>query len=123
MDYEETPILVRHLATAAAIVILYLTGMRPQEAQSLRSGCCPDPEPNPDGSTPRHLIRSHHYKNVRDSDGHHVSAGEERAVPWVAITPVVNAIRVLERIVPEGELLLSVPPITTPSASASTTVR
>lgn len=31
MDYEETPILVRHLATAAAIVILYLTGMRSQE--------------------------------------------------------------------------------------------
>ncbi|MFG2569261.1 integrase [Streptomyces sp. NPDC048567] len=107
MDYEETPILVRHLATAAAIVILYLTGMRPQEAQSLRSGCCPDPEPNEDGSMPRHLIRSHHFKNVRDSDGHHVSAGEERAVPWVAITPVVNAIRVLERIVPKGELLFS----------------
>ncbi|WP_308368075.1 integrase [Streptomyces sp. ISL-36] len=107
MDYEETPILVRHLATAAAIVILYLTGMRPQEARSLRSGCCPDPQPNPDGSMPRHLIRSHHYKNVRDSDGHHISAGEERAVPWVAITPVVNAIRVLERIVPKGELLFS----------------
>ncbi|MGW3974320.1 hypothetical protein ACWEFD_34140 [Streptomyces ardesiacus] len=104
MDYEETPILVQHLATAAAIVITYLTGMRPQEAQSLRSGCYPDPEPNPDGSTPQHLIRSRHYKNVRDSDGHHVSAGEERAVPWVAITPVVNAIRVLERLVPEGEL-------------------
>jgi integrase len=107
MDYEETPILVRHLATAAAIVILYLTGMRPQEARSLRSGCCPDPQPNPDGSMPRHLIRAHHYKNVRDSDGHHISAGEERAVPWVAITPVVNAIRVLERIVPKGELLFS----------------
>ncbi|MDH6522191.1 integrase [Streptomyces sp. SAI-090] len=107
MDYEETPILVRHLATAAAIVILYLTGMRPQETQSLRSGCCPDPEPNADGSTPRHLIRSHHYKNVRDFDGRHISAGEERDVPWVAITPVVNAIRVLERIVPEGELLFS----------------
>ncbi|MDX3527518.1 integrase [Streptomyces sp. ID05-39B] len=107
MDYEETPILVRHLATAATIVILYLTGMRPQEARSLRSGCCPDPQPNPDGSMPRHLIRAHHYKNVRDSDGHHISAGEERAVPWVAITPVVNAIRVLERIVPKGELLFS----------------
>ncbi|MFI9585992.1 integrase [Streptomyces sp. NPDC052236] len=107
MDYEETPILMRHLATAAAIVILYLTGMRPQEARSLRSGCCPDPEPNPDGSMPRHLIRAHQYKNVRDSDGHHISAGEERAVPWVAITPVVNAIRVLERIVPEVELLFS----------------
>ncbi|MET7361197.1 integrase [Streptomyces sp. NPDC005562] len=107
MDYEETPILVRHLGTVAAIVILYLTGMRPQEAQSLRSGCCPDPKPNPDGTMPRHLIRSHHYKNVRDSDGHHVSAGEERAVPWVAIMPVVNAIRVLEQMVPEGELLFS----------------
>ncbi|MFI1452183.1 hypothetical protein [Streptomyces roseus] len=107
MDYEETPILVRHLATAAAIVILYLTGMRPQEARSLRSGCCPDPHPNPDGSIPRHLIRAHHYKNVRNSDGHHISAGEERAVPWVAITPVVNAIRVLERIVPKGELLFN----------------
>ncbi|GAA1545868.1 hypothetical protein GCM10009730_63690 [Streptomyces albidochromogenes] len=41
------------------------------------------------------------------SDGHHISAGEERAVPWVAIMPVVNAIRVLERIVPQGELLFS----------------
>jgi hypothetical protein len=96
MDYEETPTLVRHLATAAAIVILYLTGMRSQEAQSLRSGCCPDPELNTDGSMSRHLIRSHHYKSVRDTDGHHVSAGEERNVPWVAIMPVVNAIRVLE---------------------------
>ncbi|MER7408440.1 hypothetical protein ABT373_39860 [Streptomyces sp. NPDC000070] len=98
---------MRHLATAAAIVISYLTGMRPQEARSLRCGCCPDPQPNPDGSMPRHLIRAHHYKNVRDSDGHHISAGEERAVPWVAITPVVNAIRVLERIVPKGEPLFS----------------
>lgn len=51
---------------------------------------------------PRHVIRSHHYKNVRDSDGHHVSAGEERAVPWVAITPVVNAIRVLGSVFKEG---------------------
>ncbi len=73
----------------------------------MRSGCCQDPQPNADGTTPRHLIRAHHYKNVRDSDGHHVSAGEERDVPWVAITPVVTAIRVLERMVPEGELLFS----------------
>jgi len=78
-----------------------------QVARTLRSGCCPDPGPNPDGTTPRHLIRAHHYKNVRNSEGHHASAGEERDVPWVAISPVVNAIRVLERIVPEGELLFS----------------
>ncbi|MFF7359116.1 hypothetical protein ACFZA1_42010 [Streptomyces filipinensis] len=93
---------MRHLSTAAMIVCLYVTGMRPQEVQGLRSGCCPDPE---DGG--RHLIRSRHYKNVTDDDGQHVSAGEERDVPWVAITPVVRAIRVLERMVPEGELLFS----------------
>ncbi|ADI08623.1 hypothetical protein SBI_05503 [Streptomyces bingchenggensis BCW-1] len=100
LDFNEVSTLMRQLATAAMIVCLYLTGMRPQEVQGLRSGCCPDPE---DGS--RHLIRSHHYKNVTNDDGQHVSAGEEREVPWVAITPVVRAIRVLERMVPEGELL------------------
>ncbi|MEU5389533.1 hypothetical protein [Kitasatospora cineracea] len=104
MDFHETAELVRHLATAAAVICLYLTGMRPQEVQSLRSGCCPDPQPAA-GTPGRHLIRSHHFKNVTDSNGNHLSAGEIRAVPWVAITPVVNAIRVLERIVPEGELL------------------
>ncbi|MFJ9583399.1 integrase [Streptomyces acidicola] len=107
MDFNETSELMRHLGTAAMIICLYLTGMRVQEVQGLRSGCCPHPEPAPDGSPRRHLIRSHHYKNVTDDDGNHVSAGEEREVPWVAITPVVNAIRVLEQIVPKGELLLS----------------
>jgi hypothetical protein len=82
--------------------------MRPQEVQSLRSGCCPDPEPvGAEGRPGRHLIRSRHYKNVTDEDGHHISAGVEREVPWVAIAPVVRAIRVLERIVPAGELLFS----------------
>ncbi|MEU7222353.1 integrase [Streptomyces chrestomyceticus] len=107
IDFEESTVLMRHLGTAAAIICLYLTGMRPQEVQGLRSGCCPDPEPAADGVPERHLIRSQHYKNVTDDDGNHVSAGEERTVPWVAIAPVVRAIRVLERMVPEGELLLS----------------
>ncbi|PJT45764.1 integrase [Streptomyces albidoflavus] len=100
LDFNEVTTLMRHLATAAMIICLYLTGMRPQEVQGLRSGCCPDPE---EGG--RHLIRSHHYKNVTDDDGNHVSGGAEREVPWVAITPVVHAIRVLERIVPAGALL------------------
>ncbi|GAA2293150.1 hypothetical protein [Streptomyces violaceusniger] len=81
LDFNEVTTLMRQLATAAVIVCLYLTGMRPQEVQGLRSGCCPDPE---DGG--RHLIRSHHYKNVTDADGQYVSAGEEREVPWAAIT-------------------------------------
>ncbi len=107
MDFTEASVLMRHLGTAAMIVCTYLTGMRPQEIQGLRSGCCPDPEPNADGTPQRHLIFSHHYKNVTDDDGNHVSGGEEREVPWTAILPVVHAIRVLERIVPAGELLLS----------------
>ncbi|MFH8342470.1 integrase [Streptomyces sp. AM6-12] len=107
MDFDESAELMRHLGTAAAIICLYLTGMRPQEVQGLREGCCPEPEPAADGAPRRHLIRSHHYKNVTDDEGSDISAGEERAVPWVAITPVVHAIRVLERMVPERELLLS----------------
>ncbi|WP_426570573.1 integrase [Streptomyces canus] len=107
LDFNEAAELMRHLGTAAMIICLYLTGMRPQEVQGLRSGCCPDPEPAADGTVGRHLIRSRHYKNVIDDDGNHVSEGEEREVPWVAITPVVQAIRVLERMVPAGELLLS----------------
>ncbi|MEU6321495.1 integrase [Streptomyces sp. NPDC047009] len=129
LDFNEATELMRHLGTAAMIICLYLTGMRPQEVQGLRSGCCPDPEPATDGVSGRHLIRNHpdtddtgdvddaeppphlirsrHFKNVTNDDGYHVSAGEMREVPWVAITPVVRAIRVLERMVPEGELLLS----------------
>ncbi|HEX8006500.1 MAG TPA: hypothetical protein VF482_08735, partial [Trebonia sp.] len=107
LDFGEAPELMRHLGTAAAVICLYLTGMRPQEAQGLRAGCCPDPEPGPDGTPGRHLIRGRHYKNATDADGNHVSAGEEREVPWVAIDPVVRAVRVLESVVPAGELLLS----------------
>jgi integrase len=107
VDSNEAADLMRHLGTAAMIICLYLTGMRPQEVQGLRSGCCPDPAPDKHGNTGRHLIRSHHYKNVTDDNGNHVSAGEEREVPWVAIMPVVRAIRALERMVPDGELLFS----------------
>jgi hypothetical protein len=63
----------------------------------MRTGCCPDPEPDAEGNRGRHLIRSHEYKTATDEHGNHQSAGVQRAVPWVAITPVVNAIRVLER--------------------------
>ncbi|WP_405735007.1 hypothetical protein OG607_41685 [Streptomyces sp. NBC_01537] len=45
------------------------------------------------------------FKNASDQDGNHHSAGYLREVPWVAIPPVVTAIRVLEKIVPDGGLL------------------
>ncbi len=105
LDYDEAPGLFRQLGTAAFIVCAYLTGMRPGEVLGLRSGCCPDPEPDEDGKVGRHLIRGYTFKGAIDDDGNHVSAGVERDIPWVAIRPVVTAIRVLERMVPEDSLL------------------
>jgi hypothetical protein len=105
LDFNEAPSLMRHLGTAAFIVCAYLTGMRPGEVLGLRAGCCPDPVPGPDGQAGRHLIRGLEFKTATDEHGNHRSAGAERTVPWVAITPVVNAIRVLERMVPDGHLL------------------
>ena len=105
IDYLEVPTLWRHLGTAAFIVCAYLTGMRPGEVLNLRSGCCPDPEPDADGVPGRHLIRGREYKTAVDEYGNHLSGGLERDAPWVAITPVVNAIRVLEKMVPHDHLL------------------
>ena len=65
----------------------------------------PCPAPARTGVPGRHLIRGHEYKTATDEDGNHQSGGAEREAPWVAITPVVNAIRVLERMVPAGHLL------------------
>jgi integrase len=105
LDFNEAPVLMRHLGTASFIVCAFLTGMRPGEILGLRTGCCPDPAPGPDGQAGRHLIRSREFKAATDEDGNHESGGLEREVPWVAITPVVSAIRVLERMVPDGHLL------------------
>jgi hypothetical protein len=105
LDFNQAGTLFRHLGTAAFIVLSYLTGMRPEEVLGMRSGCCPDPVPDEDGIVGRHLIRSVHYKTATDDDGNYLPGGTERDVPWVAITPVVNAIRVLERMVPPGSLL------------------
>jgi hypothetical protein len=55
----------------------------------------------------RHLVRGAVFKTSLDEHGNHDSAGVERDAPWVAIGPVVAAIRVLERLVPAGELLFA----------------
>ncbi|MFC7585576.1 hypothetical protein ACFQYP_18890 [Nonomuraea antimicrobica] len=105
LDFNEAAGLMRHLGTAAFVVCAYLTGMSPGEVLGLRTGCCPDPKHDEHGNVGRHLIRGRDYKNSVDEHGNHRSAGTEREVPWVAITPVVNAVRVPERMVPEGCLL------------------
>lgn len=99
IDFTETRQLMRHLGTACFIVLAYLTGMRPAEVLGLQTGCCPDTESG------RHLIHGRVFKNAADEDGNHHSAGHPREVPWVAIPPVVRAIRLLEKIAPDGGLL------------------
>ncbi|MEU8205880.1 hypothetical protein [Streptosporangium sp. NPDC049046] len=101
IDFTEATTLMKHLVTAAFIVVSYLTGMRPGEVLGLRAGCCPDPESG------HHLIHGHVFKTARDDSGNHLSAGQLRDVPWVAIPPVVRAIRILEHIVPDGLLFSS----------------
>ena len=135
VDFTEADSLLRHLVTASFVICAHLTGARPQEVLAMRSGCCPDPEPGQsrpilrihsadiaeetgNGSdseeeqdeVPHLLIRSRHFKTATDPDsGHYLPGGAERSVPWVAITPVVNAIRMLERLVPDGALLFDAP--------------
>ncbi|MEV6928128.1 hypothetical protein AB0M46_27015 [Dactylosporangium sp. NPDC051485] len=105
-DFYAIGDLHRHLVTACFVVIAYLTGMRPAEVLALRSGCCPDPDGTSSEAGPmRFLINGKVFKNARDDDGIHLSGGLDRDTPWVAIPPVVRAIRVMERIVGEGDLL------------------
>ncbi|GAA2774060.1 integrase [Kitasatospora cinereorecta] len=98
IDYAEVDTLKSHLTTACYIVISYLTGMRPREIQGLEKGCCPDPQAG------RHLIRSAVFKTALDDNGNHIPQGVTRDVPWVAIDPVVRAIRTAEEMKPEGYL-------------------
>lgn len=108
--YTEANFLTRQLGTACVIVIAYLTRMRPAEAAGLRSGCCPGPPPDSAGRTGRHLITSTVHETGRDDGGNHRSEGEVCDAPWVAIAPVVNTIRVLERTVPPGARFFGQPP-------------
>ena len=92
----------RHLVTACFVVIAYLTGMRSTEVLALETGCCPDPGATEAHSSEsrRHLVRARQFKTARDDDGNHLSAGEMREAPWIAVPQVVTAIRVLERLRP-----------------------
>ncbi|GAA4666497.1 hypothetical protein [Frondihabitans cladoniiphilus] len=81
------------LETACLIVILYLTGMRPGEVLALRRNSL---------FTSTHaeagwkLIHSVTFKTAHDDEGIHDSRGQLREAPWVAIEPVVTAIRTME---------------------------
>ncbi|WP_375424190.1 hypothetical protein [uncultured Friedmanniella sp.] len=89
---DEILTLVSLLEAACFIVIAYLTGMRTGEVLALEAGCL-RPSSRDGGWM---LIHSRHFKSVRDEHGNHDSRGEVRGTPWVAVAPVVQAIRALE---------------------------
>jgi hypothetical protein len=99
IDFHDIADLRRHLATAAFVVIAYLTGMRPAEALSLPHGCC---TPSADGPA---LLYARTFKTTTGTDGTHDPSGRRRETPWVAIPPVTDAVRVLESMAPSGSLL------------------
>jgi hypothetical protein len=96
------------LATAAMVVILYLSGVRPGEALELQVGCCPDPIDDGTGSI-RYQLHGLFFKGARNPDGTPARDGVPREVPWTVVPPVADAVRVLERIV-DGPLLFPTNP-------------
>jgi len=92
---------VNLLEAACYIVIAYLTGMRPGEVLAMEAGCLR----SSGGNGGWMLIFSRTFKTARDENGNHDSNGQMRSAPWVAVAPVVQAIRTLEKIVGEEGLL------------------
>lgn len=100
----EVPALVTHLETACYIIICYLTGMRPGEVLGLQTGCLEWP---PESDRGWMHIRTRVFKTAHDASGNHESAGVMRSTPWIAVSPVVKAIRIMESIRPNGLLFAS----------------
>ena len=108
IHFHETSLLMTRLATAAMIVILYLSGVRPGEALELQVGCCPDPIDDGTGSI-RYQLHGLFFKGARNRDGTPARGGVPREVPWTVVPPVADAVRVLERIV-DGPMLFPTNP-------------
>ncbi|MFB8290200.1 hypothetical protein [Kitasatospora purpeofusca] len=102
--FDDVDTLVLHLSTAALICTAYLSGMRPEEALSLRRGCCTRQE-RPDG-TARYLVTGRHFKGVLDDDGNTVPEGEIRPDPWIVLEPVARALAAVEAL-ESGEILFT----------------
>ncbi|MDI9979468.1 hypothetical protein [Rhodococcus sp. IEGM 1307] len=88
----------RLLMTACYIVIGYLSGARDSEVQSLRRGCYLRGI-SEDGIVARHKIRGTVHKGRGNG-------GDEAT--WIVIEPVADAVRILERLVPDDRLFTRV---------------
>jgi hypothetical protein len=91
--FTEAPQLIRHLSTACAITVTYLSGARPGEVLSLRRGCI-----RHDPAAGLWLMRGRKWKGAVDESGDKKPEGEERTDPWVVVRPVADAVSVLERL-------------------------
>jgi hypothetical protein len=78
----------RMLQAACYVVCAYLTGMRDCEVQAMRPSCLALTR-SADGVIERYCVRSVAYKG---------KSGQGEPAEWVAIAPVADAIRVLERL-------------------------
>lgn len=96
VGYSEAADLIRLLSTAAAVVITYLTGMRPGEVLNLERGCI-----RHDPTTSLWFISGKHWKTARDRDGNKIAQGEQRPDPWTTNAPVAAAVAALERLHPQ----------------------
>ena len=103
IDYYEVDDLVEHLATASAIIIASLTGMRSLELRSLKKDCCRPVDRGP-GRAPGYRLWGKTFK-VTDSEGNAVRGGRMREVPWPAIPPVPQAVQMLASLHDDPRLL------------------
>lgn len=107
INFYEVEELCRHLATAAFVVVAYLTGMRGEECRALERGCCrthTDPAPG----QLHYRIHGRTFKGALDKSGNAIPAGVEREQPWLAIAPVAKAVAVMEALNPTSQLLFPI---------------
>ncbi|MEU9079108.1 site-specific integrase [Kitasatospora sp. NPDC048538] len=93
ITFAEAPHLIRHLSTACAVVLAYLSGARPGEVLSWRRGCV-----RHDPTADLWLIQGRKWKGAIDENGEKKPQGEERTDPWVVVKQVADAVAVLERL-------------------------
>jgi hypothetical protein len=107
INFYEVEELCRHLATAALVVVAYLTGMRGEECRALERGCCRS-RTDPTTGQFHYRIHGKTFKGALDKSGNAIPAGVEREQPWLAIAPVAKAVAVMEALNPTSQLLFPI---------------
>jgi hypothetical protein len=108
IGFYEVEELGRHLATAAFVVVAYLTGMRGEECRALQRGCCRTHTADPATGQLTYRIHGRTFKGALDKSGNALPAGVEREQPWLAIAPVAKAVAVMEALNPTSQLLFPI---------------